>query len=113
MALGDSGPLYQVLGHLVENAIKYSPAGGAIRLRGGAIAEGVRIEVADQGLGLPPDVDIFEPFRQAESGEGQARGVGLGLHIVRTLLEAMDGSVTARPNPDRGATFTVVLPRAP
>jgi signal transduction histidine kinase len=113
MALADPTPLYQVLGHLLDNAIKYSPEGGTITIRVVPTPHDVRIDVIDEGVGLPDGVDIFEPFRRGEPREDdEPPGVGLGLHIVRSLLEAMDGSVDARTNEDGGSTFTVRLPKA-
>ena len=113
MALADPTPLYQVLGNLLDNAIKYSPDGGTITLRVVPTPHDVRIDVIDDGVGLPDGVHIFEPFRRGELREDdEPPGVGLGLHIVRSLVEAMDGSVDARTNEDGGSTFTVRLPKA-
>lgn len=112
IAHADPTPLYQVLGHLLDNAIKYSPSGGTITLRVVPTAEDVRIEVVDEGMGLPVGVGIFEPFERGKPSEGsQPPGIGLGLHIVRSLVESMSGSVEARTNPDRGSTLTVHLPK--
>lgn len=110
----DQAALYQVLGHLLDNAIKYSPGGGKIWLRATRTASDVRIEVVDEGLGVPEHLDIFEPFQRAEPSEAEVTpGIGLGLHIVRSLVNAMGGSVAARRNEDRGSTFTVHVPSAP
>ena len=108
----DPALLYQVLGHLLDNALKYSPDGGTVWIRSAATEKDVEIEIADEGVGLPKGIDVFEPFSQAAPRDGAGGGIGLGLHIVRTLVEAMRGSVTARPNEDRGATFAVRVPRS-
>jgi len=107
----DPAVLDQVLGHLLDNAIKYSPAGGLIRVVGQKTAAGVEMAVIDQGVGLPEGIDIFEPFvRGDEMQVGILPGVGLGLHIVRNLVEATGGSVRAQANAGAGTTFTVTLP---
>lgn len=110
----DPAALQQVVGHLIENAVKYSPAGGRITLRVRAGAGTVRLEVQDQGIGLPEEgVDrLFEPFQRGGADSRAKPGAGLGLYIVRKLVEAMGGSVTARGKPGKGSTFTVRFPRA-
>ncbi len=105
----DHAATSQILGHLIDNAIKYSPAGGSITVRAAETADAIALEVIDEGVGLPPLVDVFAPFRRGEQ-QAQTPGIGLGLHIVRNLVEAMGGTVTARNNPDAGSTFTVILP---
>ena len=107
----DPAALYQVLGHLLDNATKYSPEGGVIRLRAVSNARDVQIEVVDQGVGLPVGAPVFEAFqRGGKDAVGGTTGIGLGLHIVRNLVMAMGGSVAARSNDGRGSTFTVRLP---
>ena len=102
--------LHQVLGHLLDNAVKYSPARGVIRVVGRATPDGAAIDVADEGPGLPSGVDVFEAFRRGDPQRAGAAGIGLGLHIVRTLVEAMGGTVAAEANDAGGTTFTVSLP---
>ena len=110
----DATALQQVLGHLVENAVKYSPAGGRITLRAGADAGVARLEVEDEGIGLPEDGadQIFEPFHRGGGAGGIRPGAGLGLYIVRKLVEAMGGTVSAHGRPGAGSTFEVRLPLA-
>jgi len=100
----------QVLGHLIDNAIKYSPDGGSIGVKASQVDGKVVIQVVDEGVGLPPSVDVFEAFRRGHQ-DIETPGIGLGLHIVRSLVEAMDGTVSARNNAEAGATFTVTLPQ--
>src|SRR6266851_5500914 len=107
----DPGALQQIVGHLLENAVAYSPGGGRIRVH--AYADGGRavLEVCDQGIGVPDGIDIFAPFSRGTGSQVQAvRGSGIGLYVVRTLVEAMGGEVSARRHPDAGSTFTVRLP---
>jgi signal transduction histidine kinase len=111
-AVGDASALQQVLGLLLDNAVKYSPEGGTIRLTARRMEREVVIEVVDAGVGVPEDIDIFAPFQRGPGGELGPPGVGLGLHIVRNLVEAMGGSIQGRRNPDRGSTFAITLPAA-
>ena len=107
----DPTALDQVLGHLLDNAIKYSPPQSVVTVLASGTAEGVTIAVVDAGVGLPDGVDVFEAFRRGDPEHvGTALGIGLGLHIVRNLVDAMGGSVTAQANAKRGTTFTVTLP---
>lgn len=111
----DPAPLHQILAHLLDNAIKYSPSPGTIKIRATSAPPDVIIEVIDEGVGVPEEANIFEPFVRGEESvvtEG-TRGIGLGLHIVRSLAEAMGGSVSASRNPERGSTLTVQIPSAP
>jgi signal transduction histidine kinase len=109
-AWADAGALHQVLGHLLDNAVKYSPARGVIRVVGRATPDGAAIDVVDEGPGLPSGVDVFEAFRRGDPQQAGGAGIGLGLHIVRTLVRAMGGNVAAAANEAGGTTFTVTLP---
>jgi signal transduction histidine kinase len=108
----DRDALWQVLWHLAENALKYSPDGGRIDLGSRRTDDGqVVITVTDEGLGIPTDVDVFAPFvRGGPDQVGTIPGTGLGLHIVRNLVYAMGGVVTAEPRDGHGSVFRVVLP---
>ncbi len=107
----DPTALSQVLGHLLDNAVRYSPAGGVITVVGDKTADGIAVAVVDEGICLPDGVDIFEAFQRGDSTHmGAAPGIGLGLHIVRNLVEAMGGSVTAQSDAEAGTRFTVNLP---
>ncbi len=101
----------QVLRNLISNAIKYSP-GGAVEVsacRDGAL---VQISVRDHGVGIPPEeiADIFLPFRRRRLNV--APGVGLGLSVVRRIVDAHGGSIEVDSRVDAGSTFTVTLPAA-
>lgn len=109
----DSAVLAQILGHLIDNAIKYSPANAPIVLRVRR-AGGGEVDVTDNGIGIPEHIDVFAAFQRGDGAVVHAQpGVGLGLHIVRNLTRAMGGEVTARRNQDCGSTFTLRLPAAP
>jgi two-component system phosphate regulon sensor histidine kinase PhoR len=110
----DEGRLRQVLENLLGNAVKYSPDGGriALRLRDGGAR--LRIEVQDEGLGIPPSERdrIFEKFYRLDPA--LTRGVGgsgLGLYISRQLVEQMGGRISVTSQHGKGSTFTVELPR--
>ncbi len=110
--LADLDGLHQVVSHLLDNAVKYSPTGGPITVRAAA-GDPVRIEILDRGIGLEEEVDVFAPFERARNASLVARGTGLGLHIVRMLVHGMGGQVRARPRPGRGTVVSVELPAAP
>src|SRR5438034_3989525 len=104
----------QVLGNLLVNAVKFTPAGGRVEIDAAADADGVRIIVQDTGAGIEPDLlpHVFERFRQADWRKAGTRGgLGLGLAIVREIVEMHGGAVEARSDgPGTGATFVVTLP---
>ncbi|HEU0132330.1 MAG TPA: ATP-binding protein [Mycobacteriales bacterium] len=114
--LGDPTTIDPVVGQLLENAIKYSPRGGEVRVlvRGG---DGYAVvEVLDRGVGIPPGAaeQMFTRFFQAGSGDRREyAGMGLGLHIVRQLVEAQGGTVHAANRADGGARIGFTLPYAP
>jgi two-component system phosphate regulon sensor histidine kinase PhoR len=111
----DPDALRQVLDNLVDNAIKYTPNGGRIAVRWGATADTVSFEVEDTGIGIA-DADqtrVFERFYRVDKAHKRDQGsTGLGLSIVKHLLQAMRGSVRLNSMPGKGTTFRVTLPRA-
>ena len=111
---GDPDRLQQVLWNLLSNAIKFTPAGGQVRLGLREAAGRVEVTVTDTGQGISPGFlpFVFERFRQADSTSTRpVGGLGLGLAIVRHLVEQHGGSVAAdSAGEGRGATFTVTLP---
>jgi len=113
---GDEDKLRQVLINLVDNALKYSPEGGAVEVRVEAAGTCVRVSVADEGLGIPHGERqrIFGKFYrvdpQLSRGVG---GTGLGLYICRELVRRMDGRLTVSSKEGEGSTFAVELPLVP
>jgi len=101
----------QVIINLITNALRYGE-GKPVDVRLHADSQNARIEVIDQGLGIPEDVlpKIFEPFERGKMEQVPA-GLGLGLFISRQLAEAHGGTLTARSKPGEGATFIFTLPR--
>ena len=109
----DSSRLRQVLVNLVLNGIKFA-AGGTVTIRVRAVGEGrLLFEVHDDGVGIPASElgSVFDAFATA-SNSGHAAGAGLGLTIVRQLVQLMDGTVQVASEEGSGSTFTVVLPLA-
>jgi two-component system sensor histidine kinase KdpD len=102
--------LERVFINILENAAKYTPAGTAIDISGTLADDQLRLVITDRGPGLPPGQEekIFEKFYQVHPGT--ARGAGLGLAICRTIVEAHNGSITARNRRQGGAEFIIVLP---
>jgi PAS domain S-box-containing protein len=111
---GDADRLQQVLWNLLSNAVKFTPKGGRIEVRLQRVDSQAELAVSDTGEGISAELlpHLFERFRQADRPGGRAReGLGLGLSIVRHLVELHGGTVRAdSAGPGRGATFTVRLP---
>ncbi|TGN94100.1 hybrid sensor histidine kinase/response regulator [Burkholderia sp. USMB20] len=111
---GDAERLRQMLSNLVSNALKFTPAGGAVTVTLSRDAGHAMLTVADTGQGIAPDFIpyVFDMFRRAEESPASSRrGLGLGLSIVRHIAELHGGTVSvASPGRNRGATFTVTLP---
>lgn len=115
-AAADERALTQVLEHLLDNAVKYSPDGGAVEVSvapEGRRSKRVRVTVRDEGVGLPSDTSrLFRAFGQSQDVNTRTTdegGVGVGLSIVKDLVTAMGGSVHAE-RLDRGSAFVVLLP---
>ena len=111
---GDAGRLQQIVWNLLTNAIKFTPSGGHVQVRLERRDEQVRVAVRDTGMGIPAEFlpHLFERFRQADATSTRPHGgLGLGLAIVRHLVELHGGTIdAASPGPGGGATFTVTLP---
>jgi signal transduction histidine kinase len=108
----DEEKLVTALSNLVVNALKFTPEGGLVRCTLSARRGRVRLEIADSGPGIPTDLRdaMFEPYRRA--GGRAERGHGLGLAIVRELVELHGGAVTIGDAPEGGALLVLELPRA-
>ncbi len=117
LVVADADRLRQVLWNLVNNAVKFTPEGGHVALSIDPVPGGVTISIRDSGKGIDPSFlpHVFDRFRQGDSGTSrEAGGLGLGLSIVRHLVEMHGGSVTAASQGlGKGATFVVTLPVKP
>jgi len=111
----DEGQLRQVLGNLIDNAIKYSPDGGDIRVRLEPGEQYVRFAIFDEGLGVPKGEQsrIFEKFYRLDPDMTRGiGGTGLGLYISRELVRRVEGRIWVEPNGGRGSVFYVEIPAA-
>ena len=115
--LGDLVRMEQIVNNIVGNAVKYTPAGRAIRVRVSADHGEAELRVEDEGYGIAPELlpRVFDLFVQGERTLDRAQGgLGIGLTLVRRLVELHGGSVSASSDgPGRGSVFSVTLPRIP
>ena len=113
-ALGDAARLRQVLLNLIENAHKYSPPEQPIKLRLRSGINDLMLEVEDRGIGIPlqDQAYVFDRFHRGANTTGQS-GSGVGLSVVKLLLEAMGGSIKVKSEPGMGSCFRIQLRRAP
>lgn len=109
--LADPLRLQQVLTNLVNNAVKFTPPQGQVRVATRGREGWVEIRVIDNGIGIPPTEleRIFEPFTRVEGGADRREGSGLGLSLSRKLIEAMGGTLGVESTPGQGSAFTVRL----
>lgn len=112
--IADARRIRQVLDNLLENAIKYSPDGGEIVVRGTSQPGWLAVSVTDHGIGIPPKEQerIFDRFHRVD-GESSRKvgGTGLGLAICKGLIEAHGGRIWVESEPGRGSTFSFLLPQ--
>jgi signal transduction histidine kinase len=108
-ALIDRARIEQVVGNLVSNAVKYSPADSPIEIELAVHEETVVLSVADRGTGISDEDQkhLFEPFRRFHT---DVPGIGLGLFMSRGIVESHGGAIEVASKPGRGSTFTVRLP---
>ena len=114
-AFGESGAVRGIVDHLLSNAVKFSEPGRPVVISAAADKRWVRVSVTDFGIGMTPeDADrCFEQFWRAKLPEATRReGTGIGLYIVRSLVDAMGGDIALKTAPAKGSTFTFALPRS-
>jgi signal transduction histidine kinase len=120
-AFGDARLIRRSLEEVIDNAVKFSPQGGTIRLEargasnGGGGRRAVLVSVSDQGIGIAPEEipQIFSDFHQLDGSETRPYGgLGLGLAFVARIIETHGGSVEVESEPERGTRFTITLPAA-
>ncbi|RLC75703.1 MAG: hypothetical protein DRJ03_21955 [Chloroflexi bacterium] len=113
--MGDASSLGRAVGVLLDNAVKFSPAGGGIFVRTRADDGSLLIEIRDPGVGFPVEQleHLFKPFTRIEATDGYLfGGVGLGLPIAKHIVESHGGRIEAASEKGKGSTFTIVLPIA-
>jgi signal transduction histidine kinase len=111
--VGDPERIHEVLTNLLTNAVRHSPVGGTVTVRGAPAPGGVRIEVGDEGVGVPPeDIErIFDRFYRVDAARRSgAGGAGLGLAIVRSIVELHGGSIRAESQRPAGCRIIFDLP---
>ena len=107
--------LQRMLANLLDNAIKYTPAGGEVSVTlSESQEEGAAIDVADTGIGISPQdlPRIFERFYRGDESRSQP-GIGLGLSLARAIARAHGGDITVTSTVNRGTVFSVTLPKSP
>jgi signal transduction histidine kinase len=109
--VGDEDRLLQVVVNLVANAVRFTPRGGRVAVRLVDAGEELEVQVEDSGVGIPAAAlpHIFDSWRQAHRDRG---GTGLGLAVVRGIVQAHRGGVTVESHEGKGSRFSVLLPRA-
>lgn len=115
LVLGDKDRLEQVIINLLDNAFRFTPAGGSVTLKIEPAPEGVALSVQDTGPGIPPEElpYIWEKFYRSDKARARTTGgSGLGLAIVKQIVELHGGRVEVQSRPGEGSTFKVILPAA-
>jgi signal transduction histidine kinase len=102
----DGNKIKQVLLNLLKNAVEAMPGGGKVTIEARATQNTVVLEISDTGVGIPLDVDAFEPFMTTKK-----EGTGIGLVIVRQIVTAHGGGISYRSQPGQGTSFRIELPR--
>jgi two-component system sensor histidine kinase KdpD len=111
--IADAGLLERVVANVIENALRYSPAGERVRVAASAHADTVELRVVDRGPGIPAEARpaVFEPFQRRDDGAvSTGAGVGLGLAIARGFVEAMHGVISLEDTPGGGLTVSIAMP---
>jgi signal transduction histidine kinase len=111
--VADPRRVRQIVGNLIDNALKFTPSGGRIEIATDEDADAVRITVSDTGRGMPREdlPHVFEQFYQGEQNDDASRnGLGLGLYVCRDLVTRQGGTIEATSQPGRGTSISVTLP---
>ncbi len=108
----DPDRLAQALSNLVNNAIKFTPIGGKVSLTAGLEESTLKISVSNSGIGIPAEDQqyLFVPFYRSAQTSWKAPGLGLGLSIAKSIIEALGGNITLASTAGKGSTFTINLP---
>jgi two-component system cell cycle sensor histidine kinase PleC len=111
----DRTKLRRVLVNLLSNALKFTPKGGRVEVRAEPEGDGVRLTVADTGVGIAPEdvARLFDKYEQARSRATRGeKGTGLGLYITRQLVELHGGEIQVTSELGRGSTFSFTIPQS-
>ena len=114
LALADANRTRQAAANLLDNAIKYTPTGGRVNVITSDYDSQAMLAVEDTGVGSPPEeqAQVWERLYRGDRSRSQ-RGLGLGLSLVKAVVEAHPGTAAVESRPGQGSTFTVTLPRKP
>ena len=109
---GDERRIKQAVLNLIRNAINFTPNGGSVTLEGRKNGDGIVIAVTDTGVGIAAEqlARLFQPFERHQTGEGSHSGAGLGLTLVKNIIELHGGSVSLASNKGQGTTAKIMLP---
>lgn len=112
VVMADQARIFQVISNLIGNAVKFTPKGGRVELAVERVGEAVAFTVSDTGPGIPPAnlPRVFDRFWKDESRG--TKGTGLGLFIVKSIIDAHGGTISVESPPGQGATFRFTLPSA-
>ena len=110
---GHSAKLLRLVGNLVDNAIKFTPAGGSVCVELSAAADGIRLAVSDTGIGIPEEEIkcIYERFYRCAGTRNSSPGSGLGLSMVHSIVEYYGGTIDCRSTEGSGTCFDIHFPR--
>jgi signal transduction histidine kinase len=108
----DRASVSEVLGNLIDNAIKYSNEGGAVNVTGSVDGDFVKVTIEDHGIGMPGSVvsNLFHKFYRSHRSRETVAGTGIGLYISKAIVESHGGKVSVRSEEGRGSTFEFTLP---
>lgn len=111
-AFADIGLTERVFQNLLDNAFKFTPEGGAITIQLSEIDTGIKVQVADTGVGIAPEDQsfIFERYKQLQNDDSSKKGMGIGLAIVKKILELHQSTIEVSSEPGKGTAFKFVLP---
>ena len=108
----DRGSISEVIGNLIDNAIKYSFEGGSVTVSAEKKGDFIEVSVADNGIGMPTNVvnNLFHKFYRSHRSREAVAGTGIGLYICKAFVESHGGSITARSRENEGSVFSFTLP---
>jgi two-component system OmpR family sensor kinase len=110
---GDMDLLMQALSNIIDNAIKYTNPDGIITIKTNIMDNSAAITISDTGTGIPKEEisHIFDRFYRSQKNRSPKQGIGLGLHIAKSIIDAHNGKILVKSQPNRGTEFTILLPK--
>jgi signal transduction histidine kinase len=110
---GDMDLLMQALSNIIDNAIKYTNPDGIITIKTNIMDNSAAITISDTGTGIPKEEisHIFDRFYRSQKNRSPKQGIGLGLHIAKSIIDAHNGKILVKSQPNRGTEITILLPK--